>query len=110
MQSLPLILVGGILLVMVATRGVQLVQFHVMHTLPFGALSQLNLVDTCLGVLVSGLFMMYFGVFVRQARAAPLPASSFSPSGAEGQLPPPPPHCRPLPLLPATAPSSPPHV
>jgi hypothetical protein len=60
-QSLPLILVGGIAIVMTATRGVQLVQRHVLHVLPFGSLGQFSLSDVCIGILVSGLFMMYFG-------------------------------------------------
>ncbi len=31
------------------------------HTLPFGAMSNLSLSDICVGVLISGLFMLYFG-------------------------------------------------
>ena len=61
MQSLPLILMGGIAVVMAATRVLQLVQTHVLHVLPFGALSQFSLGDVCEGILVSGSFMMYFG-------------------------------------------------
>ncbi len=61
MQSLPLILVGGIAVVMIATRVVQLVQTHVLHVLPFGSLGQFSLLDVCTGILVSGLFMIYFG-------------------------------------------------
>jgi hypothetical protein len=60
-QSLPLILVGGIAIVMTATRVVQLVQTHVLHVIPFGSLGQFSLPDVCVGILVSGLFMMYFG-------------------------------------------------
>jgi hypothetical protein len=60
-QSLPLVLMGGIVVVMLATRLVQLVQTHLMRMLPFGALSNFSLVDVCVGVLVSGLFMMYLG-------------------------------------------------
>ncbi len=60
-QSLPLILVGGIVVVMAATRVLQLVQTRVLHVLPFGALGQFSLLDVCVGILVSGLFMMYFG-------------------------------------------------
>ncbi len=61
MQSLPLMLVGGIGIVMIATRGLQLVQAHVLHVLPFGSLGQFSIRDVCTGILVSGLFMMYFG-------------------------------------------------
>ena len=65
MQSLPLILVGGITVVMTGTRVVQLVQRHVLHVLPFGSLGQFSLPDVCIGILVSGLFMMYFGAWVK---------------------------------------------
>jgi hypothetical protein len=54
-------LMGGIGFVMMATRLVQLVQTHVLRTLPFGSLSNFSLVDVCVGVLVSGLFMLYLG-------------------------------------------------
>ena len=60
-QSLPLILLTSIGLVMLVTRVVQLVQQHVFHTLPFGALSKFSLVDSCIGIFVSGVFMLYFG-------------------------------------------------
>lgn len=39
----------------------QLFQEHVLHMLPFGALSKFNVVDTCVGILISGSFMLYFG-------------------------------------------------
>ncbi len=61
MQSLPIILVSAVLLVMGATRVVQAVQSHVLHVLPVGALSTTSLSDTCVGILISGVFMMYFG-------------------------------------------------
>ena len=60
-QSLPLILVGGIGIVMLATRALQLFQSRVLHVLPFGSLGNFSLVDACIGILVSGLFMLYFG-------------------------------------------------
>ncbi len=60
-QSLPLVLVGGIGLVMAATCVLRLVQTRVLHMLPFGSLSQFSLGDVCVGILISGLFMMYFG-------------------------------------------------
>ena len=60
-QSLPLILVLGVALVMAVTRAVQLTQRYVFRTLPFGSLSKLSLVDSCVGILVSGVFMLYFG-------------------------------------------------
>ncbi len=60
-QALPLILVGSIVVVVAGTRLVQLVQTHVLHVLPFGALGQLSVVDSCTGILMSGMFMIYFG-------------------------------------------------
>jgi hypothetical protein len=60
-QALPAILAGGIIVVMTATRAMQLVQTHVLHVLPFGSLGQFSVLDVCTGILVSGLFMMYFG-------------------------------------------------
>jgi hypothetical protein len=61
MQVLPLLLLSGVALVMAATRIVQLVQTHLLRTLPFGSLTQFSLWDICVGVIVSGMFMMYFG-------------------------------------------------
>ena len=60
-QLLPIILLGGIVVVMAATRALQLVQQHVFHVLPFGALSKHSLTDVCIGIFISGLFMLYFG-------------------------------------------------
>ncbi len=58
---LPLTLASGIGVVMALTRALQWMQFRVLHKLPFGSLSQFNLKDVCLGILTSGLVMMYFG-------------------------------------------------
>ena len=60
-QSLPAILLLGIVVVVVATRMLQWVQVQALGRLPFGALSTLNLIDVCIGVFISGLFMLYFG-------------------------------------------------
>ena len=60
-QSLPLILLGGIGVVVVATRTVQLVQQKLWGRLPFGALSTLGLIDVCIGIFISGIVMLYFG-------------------------------------------------
>jgi hypothetical protein len=60
-QSLPLMLVGGVAIALVGTRLLQTVQSKVFHTIPFGALSNFNIVDACVGILVSGAFMLYFG-------------------------------------------------
>ncbi len=34
---------------------------QVFHVLPFGSLGAISLTDVCVGILTSGLFMMYFG-------------------------------------------------
>jgi hypothetical protein len=70
-QSLPLMLVGGIAIVMTATRVLQLVQTHVLHVLPFGSLGHFSMRDVCAGIFVSGLFMMYFGECVAAATVHP---------------------------------------
>jgi hypothetical protein len=60
-QALPVLLVSGILVVMSLTRCIQIVQQRVFHVLPFGALGSMTLSDICVGILISGLFMLYFG-------------------------------------------------
>jgi hypothetical protein len=62
-QALPLILAGGVGVVLFGARAVQWTQSHVFHVLPFGALTNFDVMDACTGILVSGLFMMYFGEF-----------------------------------------------
>lgn len=61
MQCLPLMLLGGVVLALVGTRTLHLVQTKVFHVLPFGALTDFNIADTCVGTMVSGAFMLYFG-------------------------------------------------
>jgi hypothetical protein len=51
-QSLPLILVGGILVVMAATKALQVFQSRVLHVLPFGSLAAYSLSDVCMGIFV----------------------------------------------------------
>ena len=58
--ALPLILVGAVLVVVAATRCLQCVQRNVLHTLPFGATSDTSLTDTCIGILISGNYYLYF--------------------------------------------------
>ena len=60
-QSLPLTLAVCIAGVVCVTKGLQFLQRTVLGVLPFGALSAVSLVDVCLGMLISGIFMMYFG-------------------------------------------------
>ena len=40
---------------------IQVVQSRVFRTLPFGALSSMSLTDTCSGIFISGVFMLYIG-------------------------------------------------
>ena len=60
-EALPLILLAGICVVLAGTRVLQWAQVRLLGTLPFGALSTVSLVDVCIGVFISGLFMMYYG-------------------------------------------------
>ena len=58
--SLPLILVGAVLLVVSMTRLLQFVQSSVFHVLPFGATSDTSLTDVCIGILITGNYYLYF--------------------------------------------------
>ncbi len=60
-QSLPRVLLGGVGIALAGTRALQLVQSKVFHVIPFGLLTKFSIVDACVGILVSGLFMLYFG-------------------------------------------------
>ena len=60
-ESLPLILFCGICVVIAGTRTLQWCQQVLFGRLPFGALSTLNLIDVCIGIFISGLFMLYLG-------------------------------------------------
>ena len=46
-------MLGGVGIAMAGTRVVQLVQSRVFHTIPFGALSNFNIVDACVGITVA---------------------------------------------------------
>ncbi len=60
-QALPLMLVVGVGAVLLSVRAVQWTKSHVFRVLPFGALTNFDAMDACTGILVSGLFMIYFG-------------------------------------------------
>ncbi len=62
-QSLPLMLLGGVGLALVGTRLLQLVQSRVFHVVPFGLLSKFSIQNASVGILVSGSFMLYFGEY-----------------------------------------------
>ena len=59
-QLLPVLLVAAVGVVLIATRVLQYVQRAVFHVLPFGAVGELNLVDICIGILISGSYYLYF--------------------------------------------------
>ncbi len=59
-QMLPLILVGAVGIVLLLTRLLQLVQRRVFKVLPFGSTGDINLVDVCIGVLITGSYYLYF--------------------------------------------------
>ena len=61
-QSLPLLLFLSIAVVIVGTRVLQEIQRVLLGRLPFGSLSALNLIDVCIGIGISGVFMLYFGM------------------------------------------------
>ncbi len=60
-QSLPLLLLGGVGLALVGTRALQFIQSRVFHVVPFGILTKFSITDACMGILVSGAFLLYFG-------------------------------------------------
>jgi hypothetical protein len=63
-QALPIILGMAIATIVVATRLLQLFQSKVLHVLPFGSLAQVNLLDTCVGIFITGVFHLYLGAFL----------------------------------------------
>jgi hypothetical protein len=60
-QFLPALLVVMVGVVLALTRLLQTVQTRVFKTIPFGALSEFNIVDASIGIIISGMFMLYFG-------------------------------------------------
>ena len=59
-EALPIILVCAVVIVLVCTRFLQFVQRKVFGVVPFGAAGELNLVDVCIGVLITGSYYLYF--------------------------------------------------
>ena len=59
-EALPVILLFAVVVVLIATRVLQFVQRTVFKVLPFGALSELSIVDVCIGVMISGSYYLYF--------------------------------------------------
>jgi hypothetical protein len=59
-QCLPIILVLAVGVVLASTRLLQLLQRKVFKVVPFGAAGELNLVDVCIGILITGSYYLYF--------------------------------------------------
>ncbi len=71
-QSLPLLLLGGVGLALVGARALQQVKVKLFKLFPDTAAGQLpvttfNVGDACMGILVSGSFMLYLGPFRAKA-------------------------------------------
>ena len=58
--ALPILLVVAVAMVWLATTVLQLCQQYVFRSIPFGALSEFNVVDICIGVLITGSYYLYF--------------------------------------------------
>ncbi len=58
-QLLPVILGASIVIVLVATKTLQWTQRVVFKVLPFGSTSDTNLVDTCIGIFITGVYHLY---------------------------------------------------
>jgi hypothetical protein len=59
-QALPLILLSAVVVVFILTRVLQFVQRKLFKVVPFGAAGDLNLMDVCIGVLITGSYYLYF--------------------------------------------------
>ncbi len=60
-QSLPLVLGLSIVSIVMMTRLLQQAQRFIFHVVPFGATAQLSLVDASIGILITGVYHLYFG-------------------------------------------------
>ncbi len=69
-EALPFILVFSVLVVLAATRVLQYVQRTVFKVLPFGAVGELNLIDVCIGVTITGSYYLYFRTYRLAERPA----------------------------------------
>ena len=59
-QALPVLLFVSVVIVLAATRALQWIQRTVFQSLPFGATAEINLLDVCIGILISGSYYLYF--------------------------------------------------
>ncbi len=59
-QSLPLVLAASVIIVLLATRLLQWTQRRVFRVMPWGAVSDLDIVDVCIGILITGSYYLYF--------------------------------------------------
>ena len=59
-MSLPLLLLMATTIVVNMVRALQCVQRRVLKRLPFGAMNELDLTDVSVGIVISGLYYLYF--------------------------------------------------
>ena len=59
-EALPVLLLLAVFVVLAATRLLQFVQRKVFKVVPFGAAGEMNLVDVCVGISISGSYYLYF--------------------------------------------------
>ena len=70
-QGLPVILGVVVAVVLLLTRLVQFLQRVVFKVVPFGAVGDVNLIDVCIGVLITGSYYLYFRTWTVSACVAP---------------------------------------
>ncbi len=58
--SLPILLLCAVGVVVALTRALQWTQRTVFHVLPFGAASELSMVNVSVGILITGSYYLYF--------------------------------------------------
>jgi hypothetical protein len=59
-QSLPLVLAASVVIVFLGTRLLQWIQRRVFRVMPWGAVSDLDIIDVCMGIFITGLYYLYF--------------------------------------------------
>ena len=71
-ESIPVMLVCTVVIVLISARVFQLGQRLLLGRLPTGATSDMHLIDICLGILLTGLYYVYFGECVFECFFGPL--------------------------------------
>ena len=60
-ESIPIMLILTVAVVLISARVFQLLQRLLLGRLPTGATSDVHLIDICLGIILTGLYYVYFG-------------------------------------------------